>query len=86
MIARLLAQLILTTTLLTALPYDGALLEATAGLPVAGERNASMVALQLVSSGYGFPRVSLDGPTKIDSLSLGIVTSAQSVLVLDVES
>lgn len=86
MIARLITQLILTTTLLSALPHDGASLEAAAGLPVPGERSAETIALQMVNSGYGFPNVSLNGPTKIDLLSLGIVTSAQSVLVMDIES
>ncbi len=85
MIVRLLAQLILTTVFLHALPHDGASLEAAAGLPVAGARSSELIALQMVSENASLASTS-GGPTNVDSLSLGIVTSAQSVLVMDAQS
>lgn len=86
MIGRFIAQLILTTSLLNILPQDGSALEAAAGLPIAPDYSVATLALQLVSSDTGFPLSTENGPTKIDSLSLGMVTSAQSVLVMDAQS
>jgi D-alanyl-D-alanine carboxypeptidase/D-alanyl-D-alanine endopeptidase (penicillin-binding protein 7) len=73
----------LTTTLLQAVPTDGKTLETLAGLPTSDARSALTIALQTVRAATRFPVASDIAPTQIDEMSLGIVTSAQSVLVFD---
>ena len=86
MITRLITQLLLTTALLEAFPTDGKTLEAFAGLPVSETRTTLTIALQTIQEASSFPTASAVGPTQVDPMSVGMVTSAQSVLVVDRQS
>lgn len=87
MFARLLVQAILTLTVIEMVPMDASTLERSAKLPTAAPRSSIMTALQLASyEDPALPQAGSRGPVKTDEQSLGIVTTAQSVYVIDRET
>ncbi len=88
MMVKLFAQLMLTTALLQALPFDAGVVESSAALPGSGARQ-SLGIERVLSLVYGELPVMADAdrtPRKIDPTSLGVITSAVSALVVDADS
>src|SRR5690242_8797793 len=85
MITRLLAQLILATTLLQLYPADAGVVEERATLPEPEQRvSAGMYeALSLLYRPLPVAADSDRHPTKVDTTSVGVVTSAVSAMVVD---
>ena len=86
MIWRLLAQLILTSSLLQIYPADLSLVENFATLPAAADRPAAMEtydAWTLLSRQLPAARDWARTPVKVETNSLGVVTSAVSAVVID---
>ncbi len=86
MIFRTILQGILAASLMEFVPMDGAMIEQAAKLPVAPLRSAILASLDTSDAFLGLPTSADRYPKKIDEESLGIVTTAESVLVLDRES
>lgn len=84
MLIRAMLQAVLTVGLVQFVPVDGALLERFAHLPTATEYPASLVMTQLAS--VHLPIAAERAPKRVDDQSLGVVTTAKSVLVLDRQS
>jgi D-alanyl-D-alanine carboxypeptidase len=84
MMARMLAQAILATSLLQLIPADAGTVEQRATLPVASLRTASLVdGFDLLAYRLPRPGDADRAPKKIDPQSLGVVTSAVSATVVD---
>jgi len=82
---RVLAQLVLATTLLQFFPADNGVVEQYASLPNNEDRSVAIVQEAVSSLDpelFGVERVELS-PTKTDVTSVGVVTSAVSALVMD---
>lgn len=86
MIVRLLAQIVLATSLLQMFPHDTALIEMAATLPESGQRvqtAAMFEAMELLGRPLPASADSAREPVKIDPGSIGVVTSAVSAAVVD---
>ena len=84
MLIRAMLQAVLTIGLVQFVPVDGAILEHSAKLPTSVEYPASAMMTQLTS--VHLPAAADRTPKRIDDQSLGVVTTAKSVLVLDRQS
>lgn len=83
MFVRLITQTMLALSLIQFVPTDGATLERAAKLPTSPTRGDVIAAMQLASAESSLPPSDDRFPEKLDKESLGIVTTAQSVLVVD---
>ncbi|MBU0646327.1 serine hydrolase [Patescibacteria group bacterium] len=86
MVFRLVAQLVLATSLLQMFPPDTALIEMAATLPEAGERvqtAAVFEAMDLLGRDFPESKDAALEPVKLDPNSIGVVTSAVSATVVD---
>ncbi|MEK7105249.1 MAG: serine hydrolase [Patescibacteria group bacterium] len=83
---RMLFQTLLTLSLVQVVPVDGGAIERAADLPTASVRSAVASAAVLANTEAHLPTSENRGPTRVDATSAGVVTSAQSVLVVDRES
>ncbi len=88
MLVKLLAQIMLTATLLQTLPFDAGVVEQYAALPEARGRRGTGIETTLSLLYGSLPRASDADrvPYKIDPKSIGVVTSAVSALVVDAGS
>jgi len=88
MLVKLLAQVMLTATLLNTFPFDAGVVEQYAALPEPQGRRGTGIETTLSLLYGSLPRASdLDrAPHKIDPQSIGVVTSAVSALVVDAAS
>jgi serine-type D-Ala-D-Ala endopeptidase (penicillin-binding protein 7) len=85
MMFRVLAQLILATTLLQLFPADNGVVEQYATLPESTDRTVMVVQEAIATLDpalFGVEKIELS-PTKIDVTSVGVLTSAVSALVMD---
>ena len=86
MIFRLIAQLVLATSLLQMFPQDTALIEMAATLPESGERvqtAALFEAMELLGRDFPESKDAAREPIKLDPNSIGVITSAVSATVVD---
>lgn len=84
MMIRLIVQAVLALSLVEFIPVDGANFEQAARLPTSALRSSVAIAWQAAMAAEpGLPSADDRYPTKVDPDSLGVVTTAQSVLVLD---
>jgi D-alanyl-D-alanine carboxypeptidase len=88
MLVKLIAQVMLTTALLQAFPYDAGGVERYARLPDAGvrERVSVSTALNLLYHPLPLSADANRAPKKVVPTSVGVVTSAVSALVVDAAS
>jgi D-alanyl-D-alanine endopeptidase (penicillin-binding protein 7) len=85
MMFRVLAQLVLATTLLQFFPADNGVIERYATLPESSDRSVSVVQEAVASLDpmlFGVEPIDLS-PAKVDVTSVGVVTSAVSAIVMD---
>lgn len=83
MFIRLITQTLLTLSLIQFIPVDGAMLERAAKLPIAGGRSLVLDAMQLATTPGVLLAAEAKVPQKVEMESLGVVTTARSVLVVD---
>lgn len=83
MLLRGLIQTILTLSLTQLVPVDGAILERAARLPTAESRSALLEAATLAGRQVSLPLSDQRAPSRVEEGSVGVVTSAKSVLVVD---
>lgn len=86
MLFRGLLQTILTLSLVQLVPVNGAAFERAAKLPTAESRAVLLEAATLAGQHVSLPLSEERAPSRVDSDSLGVVTSARSVLVVDRET
>lgn len=84
MFVKTLVQAMLAMSLIHFVPVNGSVLEFNASLPTAAARSTLNEAFNVATHAVpGLPQADNRFPTKIDSNSLGVVTTARSVLVID---
>lgn len=86
MIFRLVAQLVLATSLLQMFPQDPSLIEMAATLPESGQRlqtTAVFEAMDFLNRDFSDSKDIAREPVKLDVNSIGVITSAVSATVVD---
>ena len=87
MMFKIIGQFVLAASLTTLLPVDAAQLEYRAGVEtVYGEHGLGASHVNGFYTGLPLAPEEIDYPIKVDTESFGIVTTAKSALVQDVES